>query len=630
MRYATGTNSTRGFHLWAFVWVCLCAAYQPAALADPNIQVNNHGTVDINGGSITVLHCAGGTYGTLGSGITIHPGGSGQDFFASFNTGDSIKVSFFNAATGSQSVTDCKTLPAGFPVVFDIWPGYATNPEAVVPTNYITLCVTNNSTVPQSYGTLINDVPQPNTVATIAPGENYCFTYGGTNKADIKIQAKPLVTDQAGNPVGTPKIVAHADTSDSGWWQDPPGTSPQPPKGATDNGTPAPFNTAGTNAPAIGFQTGTSDLAKEATLQTVGNVLYTTEYQGFNALNSSINAMNANINAGFGTANTRLAAITTSVASIDGKMSTLVTQGAVSTNLLGLHLLSLAVVTNQLAGIGTTLTQSKTDLDGILANTAEGNRLASNILAKYEVGYTNGVHDAGTGFSDQVTGLKASLDVSSVTNGTAAVLSDIKDLGNALKDTPTSYDHDMWKVRMPLLGVNNAPKEVNFDPHLQSWWNPLTTWSHAAWLIAATLLYLTCIYPVYERLIMSVASGAIWAIPSPEVTTLAAIGLSALLKQAIVPVVTLVMIAAIGIIPVFFTATFNGITVSAVTGIAHSVVSPATPWISTAIYIFLEFFPLGEVIGYFLSYWIFRFGATHLYIGIYAVLMAVKSYFGGK
>jgi hypothetical protein len=634
MNYATRTNSSCRFYLWFALWLCLCSAYQPTVVA-AWISVKNVGTCNISGPQIVVIRCAGGTIGTFDSGLTLHPGESAGEEFLAIGTSDCVNVWFVdsmgvahkagdppNGAHGSSSLDTSDASTARIWVCLSGDPGVPPPP-----TWHITMCVTNTSTVSQTYTPQVNGVDVPSGTALVAPGDTYCFSYANTNKANLSITAKPFVTGQDGMPVGDPHTVAAASTSDGGWWAD--GSPSQPAKGATDSGLPPPLQTQATNAPAIGFQQGTSDLAKEATLQTAANVLYTTEYQGLNAINSTLNTINANINAGFGAANLKLGSIVTSVASIDGKVSTLITQGAVTTNLLGLHLLSLATVTNQLVGMGTTMNGMKTDLDGILANTAEGNRLASNILAKYEKTETNGVSDVET-FSDAVSQMKQQIDVSSVTNRTQAVLNEVKGLGDALKDTPSSYDQNMWNIKIPLIGPNNTTKTVNMDPHLQTWWTPLASWSHAAWLVLATMLYLAAIYPVYERLVISVANGSIWAMPSPEVTTLARIGMSWLAKLVTGSGVALAMVALAGVIPVFFVATFNNIGISTVTTLAHSVSNPSTPALSTMIYMFMEFFPLGEVVGYFFSYWIFRFGATHIYIGVYAILQGIKFVAGGK
>lgn len=126
--------------------------------------------------------------------------------------------------------------------------------------------------------------------------------------------------------------VGDIPTDDPGWYQDnPPSTSPK-----SDDGKTPPDNSSNTSTN-IYFQLNTSELAKEKTLQTVGNVLHSDIVQGLGGVQNGITSLNtklgrveskltsidSTLSSGFSSVNNSLSSINSAVSGLGGKLDTI-------------------------------------------------------------------------------------------------------------------------------------------------------------------------------------------------------------------------------------------------------------------------------------------------------------------
>lgn len=251
---------------------------------------------------------------------TINNGGS---YTGSHNTstGWSIKVRNSGGELPSYSVTKAAN---GSPLTFTD-NGTGGEPPAAWKYHYN---VCNNSPYKRNYKimdsggvTWANITLDPGECAegTIAPADG--------QKRDLTVYGTQYGTD-GDDTYG----VADIPTNDPGWYQDgqtPPNNNPNSDKGQT------PPDSSSNSSTNIYFVPNTSDLAKEKTLQTVGNVLHNDITQGLGGVQNGLKSidtklgriegkltdLNNTTSSGFSTVNTKLDTINSSLTSVNSSVA---------------------------------------------------------------------------------------------------------------------------------------------------------------------------------------------------------------------------------------------------------------------------------------------------------------------
>lgn len=169
-------------------------------------------------------------------------------------------------------------------------------------------------------------------------------------KHTLTIQATQFGTD-GNDQYG----VADIPTNDPGWYQDtPPNTSPTNDPGKT------PPDGSSQNATNIIYFPNTTDLAKERTLQTVGNVLHSDITQGLQSMNNGLIAVGTKLDRANGLLGDIKSVDTTGFSSVNNQLTTAnnnLTQMTSAINTMGGKLDQIKTTAEN---IGTTLDQFKT------------------------------------------------------------------------------------------------------------------------------------------------------------------------------------------------------------------------------------------------------------------------------
>lgn len=575
---------------WCFGF-CLCCGYWQDVLGADNLHIRNVGNVSINGAAITISHCSGGTIGTLGSSVNIAPSSIGGDFFSSINNGELIKATFFNPDTGSYQTTDCVLWNGD--CLIDVWPGYSGNPA----TNAwnITLCVTNTSTHTQYYTPRVNGVAYQMGLG-LEPGQSHCWTYHDTNKANLTITAQDVLFTPEGVPADNPRIVASANDTDPGWWQD--GTSQAASKSDNDPGKVPPQANVGTNS--INFPSTGTDLAKEETVKAGFSAIYVQD-------NQLLNEINNNIKAGFYSANANLG-------NISGKLDT---------------------ANTKLGDIKGVLDAMKIDAEQFhsnnLAYAAAANEHLSNI-DYYTGAHTNTDFPSGTDFSDKLTWLKEHVDASPLTNGFYTASAEWMDHSTSWGSVPGEGDtvtggRKLWEFDMP--GWAGKPHHhFSIDPSQNAIYVQVKQWIHGLLLLLMTYLYLHFTFKEWHAYFFGTLGMALSVTPNVGGFSVVKWIKEFIYKAPAVMLVVAGIVALIAVVPVAFVNWCNNNTIFAsVWALVASTWDPSILTIKTMVFLINEFFPVAEGILYLSAYWTFRFSLVMLVGWLVAACMAVKSYF---
>lgn len=239
---------------------------------------------------------------------------------------------------------------------------------------------TNNTGYPVFYDIYKNGV-KIGTSPPVPPGTDFEFYYEDTAKADISF--KRYRYDWEGNPTDV-TYSRTIGTNDPNWYTG----EGVPPTSNTGSDTRTDVPLANPELNNLGF-TDTSDLAKEATLRRVGEVLYDSQQQGFAAVANEVRGVKGAVNGG-------LDAVRSAVAGVGGKVDALGSKLDVANGHLG-------NAVGGINGINSNLGDVKTGINSVNSNIQQGNGKLDTIINRLEAA---NIHQ---------TGIKSSIDAGNVT-----------------------------------------------------------------------------------------------------------------------------------------------------------------------------------------------------------------------